>query len=93
VLVRRALGIEGAFTECHLIRSIKELAKGPTGSFFAECQYSRHSAKSESLPSAREALDKVSVVVTWRWDGDFSLPSSTRTLDKVFAECSTKSAR
>jgi hypothetical protein len=43
--------VEGAFAECHLIRSAKDLVKGPTGSFLAECQYSGHSAKSEPLPS------------------------------------------
>jgi hypothetical protein len=51
VLVSRALGKDGAFVECHLICSAKELVKGPTESFFAECQYSGHSAKSEPLSS------------------------------------------
>jgi hypothetical protein len=49
VLVRRALGKEGVFVECHLIHLAKELVKGPTGSLFVECQYSRHSVKCESL--------------------------------------------
>jgi hypothetical protein len=56
--------VEGAFAECHLIRSAKDLVKGPTGSFLAECQYSGHSAKSEPLPSVTLwALDIGSVVV------------------------------
>jgi hypothetical protein len=48
VLVRRALGKDGSFAECHLILSVKEVAKGLTGCFFAECRYSKQSAKSES---------------------------------------------
>jgi hypothetical protein len=91
--------------------SAKELAKGPTGGLFAECQSTRHSAKKPPLPSAYESsrhrdwrwgplepslptaviadtrqnwplcrvpkktLGKGSVTVTWRRDGDFSLPS------------------
>jgi hypothetical protein len=51
VLVRWTLRKEGVFVECHLIRLTKDLLKGPTGSFFVECQYCRHSAKSEPLPS------------------------------------------
>jgi hypothetical protein len=52
-------------------------AEGPTASFFAECQYSGHSAKSESLPSVTLwALGTGSVAVTWRRDCDFSLPST-----------------
>jgi hypothetical protein len=37
---------DGVFVECHLINSTKDLVKGPTRGFFAECQYSGHSAKS-----------------------------------------------
>jgi hypothetical protein len=50
VLVRHPAGTgkEGAFAECHLIRSAKNLVKGPTWSFFAECPYSGHLAKSLS---------------------------------------------
>jgi hypothetical protein len=64
VLVRRALDKEGAFAECHLILSVKELAKEPTECFFAECQYSKHSTKSESLPSVTMALGKISIAIT-----------------------------
>jgi hypothetical protein len=49
--------------------------------FFAEGRSIRHSAK-EPLPSVTVALNKVSVTVTWRRDGDF-----------FFAECPTKSTR
>jgi hypothetical protein len=41
------------------------------GSFFAEYQYSRNSAKSEPLMSVTVALVTVSVAVTWRCDDDF----------------------
>jgi hypothetical protein len=64
VLVRRVLGKEEAFAECHLIFSTKELAKRLTESVFAECQYSRHSAKSKPLSSFTVALDIVSIAVT-----------------------------
>jgi hypothetical protein len=77
VPVRRALGHEGAFTECHLIRSAKELVKGPTWSIFAECQYSGHLAKANSLSSVTwRALSTGFVAVTSRRDGDFFLPST-----------------
>jgi hypothetical protein len=48
---------------------------GPTGPVFAEGPDSRHSAKRPILPSAKKALGKGSVTVTWRRDSDFSLPS------------------
>jgi hypothetical protein len=51
---------------------------GPTGPVFAEGHDSRHSAKLASLPSAKQTLGKGSVTVTWRRDGDFSLPSGKR---------------
>jgi hypothetical protein len=77
VLVRRTLGKEGAFAECHLIRSTNDLVKGPTESMFVECQYSRHSAKGNSLLSViRWALGTDFVAVTSRRDDDFSLPST-----------------
>jgi hypothetical protein len=52
------------FVACRLILLAKELSKGSTGSFFTERQCSRHSAKSEPLPSVTRALGTVSVVVT-----------------------------
>jgi hypothetical protein len=60
-----ALSKEGAFAECHLIRSLKDLVKGPTRSFFVECQYNGHSAQSEPLPSVTLwALRKDSIAVS-----------------------------
>jgi hypothetical protein len=77
VLVRRALDKEGAFAECHLISLDKGPGKGPMGSFFVECQYSGHSAKSEPFLSVTLwALDTGSVIVIWHRDDDFSLPST-----------------
>jgi hypothetical protein len=77
LLVSQALGKEGAFAECHLIRSAKELVKGPTRSLFGESQYSGHLAKSELLPSAtRRGLGTGSDAVTWRRDDSISLPSA-----------------
>jgi hypothetical protein len=76
VLVRRTLDKEGAFAKCRLIRSAKDLVKGPTESIFAECQYSGHSAKGNSLPSVTQrALGTGSVAVTSHRDGDFYLSS------------------
>jgi hypothetical protein len=78
VLVRWALGKEGSFVECRLIRSTKDLVKGLTGSFFGECQYSGHSAKSEPLLNVTLwALDTYSLAVTCRRDDNFSLPSTS----------------
>jgi hypothetical protein len=59
-----ALGKDEAFVECLLIHLAKELTKGATRSFFVECLYSRHSEKSEPLPSIAVALSNVSVAVT-----------------------------
>jgi hypothetical protein len=83
--VALALGKEATFVECHLIRSTKELVKGPTGSFFAECQYSGHSAKNEPLLSvALWALGKGFVAVSWRRGNDFSLPSTGDTWQSIY---------
>jgi hypothetical protein len=75
-LIQLALGKDGAFAECLLIHAAKELAKRPTGGFFAEGRYRKHSAKMELFPSVTVALGKVSITVTWRRNGDFSLPST-----------------
>jgi hypothetical protein len=93
VPVQWALGKEGAFVECHLIRLAKDLLKGPTGSFFAECQYSGHLAKSEPLPSvntvdARHRLRRY--LAPWQ---RLFFVEYWLTLDKVFAECPIKSTR
>jgi hypothetical protein len=86
VLVHWALGKGGDFAECHLIRSAKDMVKGPMGSFFAECRYNGHSPKSEPLPSVTLwALDTDSVAVTCRRDDDFSL-SSTSAREKVLGK-------
>jgi hypothetical protein len=78
VLVRRTLGKEGAF-------AAKNLVKGPTESIFAECQYSGHSAKGNSLPTiTRRALGTGSVAVTSRRDSDFSLPDKKYSAKKLF---------
>ena len=49
---------------------------GPTGPVFAEGHCSRHSAKLPLCRVPEKALGKGSVTVTWRRDGDFSLPSA-----------------
>jgi hypothetical protein len=49
---------------------------GPTGPVIAEGHGSRHSAKFSLCRVSGEALGKGSVTVTWRRDGDFSLPSA-----------------
>jgi hypothetical protein len=70
-------------------------AEGPTASFFAECKYSGHSAKSESLLSvtlwalgtgSAPSLLPGAVTVTFL----YQVPGDTR---QVFAECPTKSTR
>jgi hypothetical protein len=63
--VALALGKETTFVEYLLMLSAKDPVKGPTGDFFAECQYSEHSAKSEPLSSVTLwALGTDSVAVT-----------------------------
>jgi hypothetical protein len=71
----------------------KGTGKGPTRCFFVECLYSRHSAKSEPLPSVNVTLNNVSIAITWRCDSDFSLPRATWHSAKVFVECPIKSTR
>jgi hypothetical protein len=66
-----------------------EMAKEPTWCFVAEFLYSRHSTKSEPLPSITVTLDTVSVAVTWR----LSFVEYLVTLGKVFTECLIKSTR
>jgi hypothetical protein len=72
-LVQLSIGKDRTFTECLLIHSAQVLTKVSTGSFFAECCDSRHSAKSKPSPSVTGTLGKVSIAVTGRRVGDFSL--------------------
>jgi hypothetical protein len=56
VLVRLTLGKEGVFAKYYLICSVKDLVKGPTESFFAECSIKSTRQRSRCRCTVRRAF-------------------------------------